>query len=309
MSQDTRATIPTRVDVEHGGANVLQRVFSGEKVIPNKTLNLLGVQVFRSVSARLVHLSRRVNVAPTVKDRVRLIERDGMALWPDFLPSAEFQALRDECFGLAGRHEASYVRSSGPNRDARVLASDLDPGRVPHLMALLHDARLKGLLEGAERRRLDELVRYAKIEHLIQGAVTEKEDPQTQLHSDIYFNSHKAWFYLTDVTLASGPLTFVKGSHKLTANRLYRVYQHSVTMKPGDDPSRRVRAEEVLSLPDETVVVCPANTLVVANTCGYHRRRQGVPGEERCSIHLEVRANPFQRGRSASMGSGQQRHG
>jgi hypothetical protein len=44
------------------------------------------------------------------------------------------------------------------------------------------------------------------VRSLTQGEDTGGQDPQTELHSDIYFTSHKAWFYLTDVTLASGPL-------------------------------------------------------------------------------------------------------
>ena len=272
---------------------ILSKIFSGEKIIASRPLNLLGVQVLRTVGARLVHRTRGINVVPGVQGKVRLVERDGIVLWPDFLPSDQFNALRDECLGLAGQHHASYVRKSGPNRDARVLVSSLELDRVPALVRFLKDVRLKGLLEGAERRRLGDLVRYAKIEHLTQGEDTGKRDPQTELHSDIYFTSHKVWFYLTDVTLASGPLAFVKGSHLLTPSRLYRVYEHSVATRPGDEPSRRVESDEIPSLPEETVVVCPANTLVVANTCGYHRRRQGVAGQERCSVHLEVRANPF----------------
>jgi hypothetical protein len=270
-------------------------MFTDKKIIDSKPLNLMGLQMFRTLGARLAHRSRRIDVLPDVRDKAEQLERDGIVLCPDFLPSDHFDALRNECLGLAGPHPASYVRMSGPNRDARVLVRSLELGRLPALARFLNCTRLKALLEGAERRRLGDLVQYAKIEHLTQGQDTGQRDPQTELHSDIFFTSHKAWFYLTDVTLASGPLTFIKGTHLLTPGRLYRVYEHSVRMKPGDDPSRRLSPSEIGSLPEATVAVCPANTLVVANTCGYHARRQGVPGQERCSIHLEVRArNPFQ---------------
>jgi hypothetical protein len=275
----------------------LNRVFSAEKIIEHTPLNAAGMQVFRAVGARLVYRSRGVGEVNGLDDKVATLVRDGMLVWTDFLPPAEFGALRAECLGLAGRHEASYVRQSGPNRDARVLASSLERSTVPALTRFLNDPRLRSLLEGAERRRLGDLFQYAKLEHLTQGEVTDTNDPQTDLHSDIFFSSHKAWFYLTDVTDASGPLTFVKGSHRLTPSRLRHIYAQSVRMKPGDDPSRRVSAEERVTLPAETAVLCRANTLVIANTCGYHRRRQGVPGEERSSIHLEVRANPFLVGR------------
>ena len=37
---------------------------------------------------------------------------------------------------------------------------------------------------------------------------------------------------------------------------------------------------------DETVIICPSNTLVVANASGYHSGLQGKIGEKRLSIHL-----------------------
>jgi len=236
-----------------------------------------------------------MKVDASVADKVRQVEQNGIVLWHDFLASDHFNSLRAECMNLpVSSTPGSYVRNSGPNRDARVRVSDLDLSRVPALVRFLADSHLRALLEAAERRRLGDLGQYAKIEHLTQGAKAEKRDPQTELHSDIYFTSHKAWLYLTDVTMASGPLTYVERTHLLTPDRLYRVYEHSATMKSDDDPSRRVNARESASLPKPTVVVCRANTLVVANTCGYHARLQGAAGEERCSIHIEVRAKrPF----------------
>lgn len=272
-------------------------MFTDKKIIESKPLNLMGLQVLRALGARLAHRSRRFHVLSGVRHKVEQLEREGIVLCSDFLPADRFAALRNECLGLAGLHPASYIRTSGPNRDARVLVRNLDLSHLPALGSFLDDPRLKALLEGAERRFLGDLIQYAKIEHLTQGEDTGKHDPQTELHSDVFFTSHKAWFYLTDVTLSSGPLMFVNRTHLLTPGRLCRVYEHSVKRKPGDDPSRRLSSREIASLPEATVVVCPANTLVVANTCGYHARRQGLPGQERCSIHLEVRAkNPFQLG-------------
>ena len=46
----------------------------------------------------------------------------------------------------------------------------------------------------------------ACLEHLIQGPAHESVDPESELHSDIFFTTHKVWFYLSDVRLESGPL-------------------------------------------------------------------------------------------------------
>ena len=128
---------------------ILNKIFSDEKIIASRPLNLMGVQVLRAVGARLVHRTRGIDVVPGVEDKVRLVERDGIVLWPDFLPPDQFNALRDECLGLAGQHHASYVRKSGPNRDARVLASSLELGRVPALVRFLKDVAPEGAPRGS----------------------------------------------------------------------------------------------------------------------------------------------------------------
>jgi hypothetical protein len=58
--------------------------------------------------------------------------------------------------------------------------------------------------------------------------------------------------------------------------------------------SRRVTPEELESRGlEETVFTVKANTLVVANVCGYHRRLKGVPGRRRLGVHFSHRRNPF----------------
>ncbi len=114
------------------------------------------------------------------------------------------------------------------------------------------------------------------------------------MHSDIFFNTHKAWLYLRDVDTEIGPLVFVKGSHRLSLGQLGYLYQESVSRAKG---SRRITPDELERLGlEETVLVCKANTLVIANTCGYHRRLRGEPGRERLALHWSVRLNPFRFG-------------
>jgi hypothetical protein len=158
---------------------------------------------------------------------------------------------------------------------------------------LLADRRLRELLEGAERRPLGNLSKFAKIEHLMQGKVENVADPQSSHHSDTFFNCHKAWFYVVPVLMRNGPLTFSKGSHKLTARRLAYIYKDSCTRSKDDDPSRRVTTAELGEIGEPMVLTCPANTLVVANVCGYHSRLQGECGAERWAVQIGLRTDPF----------------
>ena len=99
------------------------------------------------------------------------------------------------------------------------------------------------------------------------------------LHADTFHPTVKAWLFLTDVAEDAGPFTYVPGSHRLTAERLAwerrmslaarqsanaEIRQGSFRIDPAELPS--------LGLPPPRAFAVPANTLVVADTFGFHAR-------------------------------------
>jgi hypothetical protein len=271
-------------------AQLIREIFSDKKTIDNRALNLLGVQVIRSIAARMVYNRRSFPVDNKLQDKLEELEREGMVTWPDFLSPDDFDAVQRECLDLVAKDGGLPSRKFGPNTVGRVGVAGTN-----QLGLFFADRRLQNLLEMAERRPLGDLSRIACLERLIQGPAEDSVDPESELHSDIFFTSHKVWFYLSDVRPESGPFAFVKRSHLLTPQRLYSIYKESCTRAIGANPSRRISLPEKTRIGDETVVTCRKNTLVVANTCGYHRRVQGMPGGERISLHFQLRTNPFVR--------------
>ncbi len=128
------------------------------------------------------------------------------------------------------------------------------------------------------------------LEHL---SVDNQEwhDDETDFHMDALFNTHKLWLYLDDVTPDHAQFVYVPGSHKLDWVRLRGDYLESIGENRG---SRRIADDEIRRRGLATrVVTCPRNTLVLANTCGYHRRSTGAPGATRRVLHMMFRSNPF----------------
>ncbi len=162
---------------------------------------------------------------------------------------------------------------------------------LPATQALLTDPRLVACLSAVERRPVD-AVDGGEFEFVTCRADGDAHDPEWDLHSDIFFTTHKAWLYLDDVRLEDGPLAYVPGSHRLTPGRLRAIYAHSVTWAPPENGSRRIGPTERAGL-QERVMTCAANTLVIANTSGFHRRVPGQPGARRRAAHVSARANPF----------------
>lgn len=274
-----------------GPLRPLRRVLSGDKVIESRWMNRAGAQIARVLAARAAYHARQAPPARLVQAEVETLARDGIVVCPNFLDEPAFGRLRDEFFQLIDldRHEAE---THGPNTREAAPLGKYSEDEAPRLHGFCRDERLAGVLAWAERRPIGELWRCAHIERLTQGADLENLDPETELHSDIFFATHKAWFYLEDVTPEQGPLVFVKGSHRIHPVQLYHLYLHSCGLAVNGsrriaDTERRRRSLE------ETVLTCRRNTLVIANTFGYHRRLRGEPGRQRHAVHFFLRANPF----------------
>ncbi len=220
------------------------------------------------------------------------LERDGLVVIPNFLPDDTIDDLRRRVDEIWANNLAKVkVFQHGPNTLNALNGEALPemPGLLPEFFC---DPRVAALLEAAERRPGRFAVKgYTNIECLRQEGSPEIEDPETQLHSDIFFTSHKGWLYLTDVTPECGPLVYVKGSHRLSPKLLSYVYRESCGRNAG---SRRISKQELTDLHlQESVLTVPKGTFVVANTFGFHRRERGIAGYERIALHAGLRTNPF----------------
>ena len=96
------------------GLAAASRLFSRDKVIESRLLNIMGAQVFRTVAARALYNLRRVAVAEAVAREVAELRRDGIVVLPDFVPPDQFERVRAECAWLDGQraHIVSIRRGS-----------------------------------------------------------------------------------------------------------------------------------------------------------------------------------------------------
>jgi len=270
----------------------LIRFFSGDKILNSRPMNYLGAQVMRALLARSMFKLRTNPVPSELQTLGAELQRDGLVILRDFLPTEEFRVVHGEAFGLL-RDPESKIKTlhHGPNNLNLISLTEGDYARLPAIGKFYQDPRLVGLMQIGEKRALTQQSGSRALENLVQGPKGEIEDPESDLHSDIFFNTHKAWLYLEDVQMENGPLVAVKGSHRLSMGQLGYLYQESTSNNKG---SRRITPEELTKLGmNETIMTVPKNTLVIANTCGYHRRIRGEPGKERFALHWTMRANPF----------------
>ena len=269
--------------------------FMDNPLIGSPTLNQWGLHERRVALAYRLAQSRRARLARLISAEDRAaFDRDGFVVKPDFLPLETFARLRDEVEG----HRCVVREMTQGNAVTRRIG--LDPAtltRLPLLREVLRGPDWRGLIRYAGSYDA-EPINY--IQTILSHARTGPDDPQCDLHADTFHTSVKAWLFLTDVPNDEGPFTYVPGSHRATAQRLAWERRRSLAMV--DEPDRlsrrgslRVGREELsaLDLPPPRALAVPANTLVVADTYGFHARGPSARPTRRVEIWASGRRNPF----------------
>jgi Phytanoyl-CoA dioxygenase (PhyH) len=269
--------------------------FRDNPILGNAALNRAGLHVLRVRLAAAMAASRRRRLQHLLSERdLADFHRDGFVLKQDYLPAASFRALEDEVAALAAPAREMIQGDAVTRRialDAQTLATRAA------VRAFVEDPYWLALIRYAASSALTPLTYVQTIFSRVRpGAI----DPQTLLHADTFHSTVKAWFFLTDVAADAGPFVYVPGSHRLTPERLEWERQMSLVARRSDnnetqEGSFRVRPNALgaLGLPQPRRFAVPANTLIVADTMGFHARgTSGLP-----SVRIEIwaygRRNPF----------------
>jgi hypothetical protein len=266
--------------------------FADNPILGSRRLNRLGLHRARVSLAAALAARRRAALARLLPAADRAaFDADGFVVKPDFLPPEAFAALRAAVFGAA--HPAREMRQGETVTRMTPLSS---PGLAPaRAVAARPDlATLMGYAAG----RSGAPVMF--VQTVIARPGRGGADPQTALHADTFHPTAKLWLFLTNVGPRDGPFVFAPGSHRLTAARLEWEQAQSLTARA--DPRRHhalgsFRIDEgdlaALGYGAPRAMTVRANTLIVADTYGFHRRSPSLRPTTRVEIHGYLRRNPF----------------
>lgn len=264
-------------------------------LIGNRRLNELGLHTARLRLAHRLAAARRRRLAGllSAEDR-KVLDRDGFIVKPDFLPPEAFAALVEQARSLRG-----------PARE--LVEGDTITRRIPLGPDVL--ARLSAARRLVKSDAYRNLLRYAGassaapmlyLQSILTRAVEGAPDPQTVMHADTFHPTVKAWLYLNEAANDAVPFVYIPGSHKLTPRRLAweRAMSLSAAVSPDPDTrqgSFRLAASDaaLMGLPEPRVLNAPPNTLIVADTFGFHARGRSALASIRVEIWAFGRRNPF----------------
>ena len=238
---------------------------------------------------------RRRRLAREVRPEWReAFDRDGFVVIPQIIPAEDFLELREAILSYEG---PAREMQQGDAITRRLAIDPVMLKTIPALKGLLARKDIVALFHYVASFRTTPL-------HYIQTIVSKidapDQDPQEALHADSFHSSLKSWLFLNSVSLEQGPFTYVPGSHRFTPERIAWEYRRSLADPKGIDRlsargSPRVCCADLaaMNLPAARAVTVEENTLVVADTVGFHARGPSAGGGERVELWSYSRRNPF----------------
>lgn len=269
--------------------------FVDNPILGSRRLNAAGLHLWRIRAAHWLAWRRRARLGRKVPaDLKQQFDRDGFICIPDFLPDEVFRQLQSD---LLGTEIESRQHQQGDTTTRRVAVGPKLLKAQPALGQLLDTPRWKGIMAYVASSRIEPLY---YVQTIVGGSTDAQPDPQIELHADTFHPTMKAWLFLTDVGPDDRPLTYVAGSHRLTEERAEWEHRKSIAVTADGDRlsqrgSFRITLEELakLNLPEPTHFAVPANTLVAADTCGFHARATSDRMTVRVELWAYARRSPF----------------
>ncbi len=273
--------------------------FRKNRILGSYWLNRCGLHLLRVILSQLLFRFRLLLLAPLVPagDR-RTFLRDGYLLKRDFLPPEQFARLRHEIEAYQGPIREFVEGTTLTQRAFMTAAVRRD---LPELTAFADGPQLDRLMRWCSSKNRPP---FFFIENLCNHAnVAPKPDPQRDFHTDTFHPCVKAWLFIDAADERNGPHVYVPGSQRLSWARLRWEYRESLeaskrgkARQPGRywDGSFRVDAADLKRMGLEPKALhVPANTLLIGNVYGFHRRGEASAPSQRMTVWMQARDNPF----------------
>jgi hypothetical protein len=269
--------------------------FRGNPVLGSPALNRLGLHIARKSLAARMAGRRRARLAEALSPADRAaFDRDGYLAIPDFLPPAAFAPMRAE---LLGQQAEAREFVDGYSLTRLIPLDALTLPALPATAEALACPRYRALHDYAGSHRLPP---HRFVQTVFSGVRDAPPDVQSHFHTDTFHPTVKSWLFLTDVPGDAAGFTYVPGSHRPTRRHLAWERRLSVTAARHADRltgEGSLRIEEArlarLGYPPPRKLAVQANTLVIADTSGFHRRGISEAAACRIAIWAYARGNPF----------------
>jgi len=245
-----------------------------------------GLHAFRMVMARHAERLR----APGVEQ----FDTEGVMMYEDFLPPDKAAAVKKEI------ETYPIIENIQPTNNIHTFAR----GITPAIYDLVFNSDLFKLCAEAAHRDKEDVAAWNHFCHTTYVQSLENTpgngDIQKVCHSDVFYPCVKYWYFPNAVEEDQGPFLFARNSVELDFDRLDFHYRESVEVVKDTWDRRRNKGhgEGSFRAIDDDLdkmglklepITCKPNTLVIANTSGFHCRGDAKQRHIRSALHGAIR--------------------
>jgi len=101
----------------------------------------------------------------------------------------------------------------------------------------------------------------------------------------------KIFIFIDDVGLGDGPHEDIEGSNRAFNGRVVDEYINSISRLDGAPRASSWYIDRYSK--NISTLCCPAGTLIISDTCGYHRMKELSDEGLRKCIYINLRFKPF----------------
>jgi len=269
--------------------------FGSNPIIGNTLLNRCGLHIIRLVLSHCIMRFRFILCGLGVDRQLRqAFYQDGFVVVKDVLPQEQFERIYEEVTNINA--EVRECRQ-GDTLTHRIMIDELTRPSLQTTAEMLDSKKYLALHKFAAGNKTRPVSYIQTIKnHFVNGP----DDPQKNLHSDTFHPTMKSWYFLDECSEKNGPFTYLPGSQRLSMARIKWEYRKSIHIsQDGDRYSnngsfRATKADlDSMGFDEPIALSVPANTLVIANTHGFHRRGDASERSMRTEIWSISRSNPF----------------
>lgn len=278
------------------GYTLAEKSFINNQLLSDPILNQYGIHSKRVKFVHQLAQARRKNLEKYLKpEDVAFFYEHGYICKENYLSDPDFQALYHEVM----QHAFETREMLQGNTVTRRMALDAQLiDKFPAIFQFTQQAEWNSLLNFVSSFKT-QAMHYVQV--IFAKVNEELPDPQTSFHSDTFYSSAKAWLFLTDVDDSTGPFMYVPGSHKVDEKRLSWEDYKSIQISEGkaDELSKRgsfrIHPDELkqFGFAEPIKFNVKANTLLIADTFGFHARAEATKPSTRIELWSYARRNPM----------------
>lgn len=276
-------------------------VFTGHKFFLTKVVDPLfarvdlmerGLHIFRMVFARHAHQLRSKGDDD--------IDNNGVKVFENYFDKETADQLKEEILTFP------KYENIQPNNRIRDVVSETSH---PALWDVVYRNKLFPHCVKAVHRSTQDMAAW---DHFLLTTYVQRlenrpndGDIQKVCHSDVFYPCMKFWYFPEDVSESDGPFMYAKGSTQMTEEQLDFFYRESIAVAEDTWDRKRNKGHgegSFRALPEDLQqmnlnlepITAKANSLVIADTSGFHCRGDVESTAMRNALHGAIRVEtPF----------------